>query len=108
MRAFEVRKPYHRLLTLHELGHNEAGEVGLYRVLGYTEKYVALQDTYGRALCGVVELVITEKHKVPLYKQAMAMQMGKKPKTTTQTQRILKLQQIEPMNVKYDMYIATL
>ncbi len=108
MRAFEVRKPYRRLLTIQELGRNEAGEVALYQVIGYNSKFVALQDTFGRPLCGITELVINENHKVPLYKQAMDMQIGKRPKTMTQTRKILRLQQIEPMNVKYDMYIATM
>lgn len=106
MRVFEIRKPYRRLLTLQELGRNEAGEIGLYKVMGYSNKYIALQDEFGRGVHGAIELIITETRKVPLYKQAMDMQMGKKPKTTTQTRSTLRIQEIEPQNVKYEVYIV--
>lgn len=108
MRAFEVRKPFQRLLTAQDIIYNGLN-VSLYRVIGYNEKFVALSDGYGRCLDGVMELVINEKHKVPLYKQAMNMQMGKVPKTMTQSRKILRLQQISPetgMRFKYDYYVA--
>ena len=106
MRAYEVRKPYNRKLSLRDLMRTGNINVALYEVIGCVDTYVALQDVNGRSLSNIDELVIVEEHKVPLYKQAMDMQMGRKPQTMSQTRKILRLKQIAPKEKLYDVYIA--
>ena len=107
MRAFVIDKPYMRDLTLNELMQNRLMNVALYTALDYNDKYYAIQDSFGNPLENITELVVTDKHKVPLWKQSMAMQMGKIPKSTTESRKIIRVKRIEPLNKKYEVCIAT-
>ena len=106
MRAYEVSKPYMRLLSMNDF-YNANLNVAFYEVIGSNRtRYIALQDPMGRPLTNITELVISDKKKVPVYKQAMAMQMGQIPKTIVSSQRIIRVRQIKPIPVTYDFYIA--
>ena len=109
MRAYEVSQPYNRLLQVHDFIYIGNMNVAFYKVIGCNNKFVALQDQYGRSLNNITELVVNESHKTPLYKQAMDMQMGRRPKAVTQSRKILRLKQIEldyKLGYKFNFYIA--
>lgn len=109
MTAYQIEDRYPRSFTIYQMKNMNIA-VSLYRVLG-TNRHVALMDQNGYPLDGVHELVVTENNKVPLYKQAMDMQMGRKPKTATQSRKVLRLKQIsldDDRSFQYKVYRATL
>ena len=109
MTAYQIEDRYPRSFTIYQM-KNMNITVSLYRVLG-TNRHVALMDQNGYPLDRIHELVVTENHKVPLYKQAMDMQMGRKPKTATQSRKVLRLNQIaveEDKGFQYKIYRASL
>jgi len=109
MRAYVVVDQFPRLLTIQDFIDRNT-RAALYQVIG-TNRHVALIDHNNRPLNNIFELVVPEEHKVPLWKQSMELQMGRIPKTTTQSSKIMKLRQItaeEGSSYKYKLYIASL
>ena len=102
----EMYKPYDRKLSLRDLMYMGRTEVSCYRVVG-TNNYIALTNQWGRCADGYDMINIIEERKTPLYKQAMAMQMGRMPQLTTKTHKTFRIQQVERQNnVMYDFYIV--
>lgn len=86
MRGYEVEK-------VNNCNPRGIYNVAYYRVLN-SNRCIAVTNTYDNPQNGLTEIAIIEEHKVPLYKQAMDMQIGRKPRTVTQSQKIIRVRQI--------------
>ena len=109
MRAY-VENPdyYRRTTTVSEMIATNSTNFALYVVLG-TNRHVAVQNQHRMPLSGLTEIVIPEEHKTPLYKQAMELQMGKRPKTVDISRKIIQIRQIsadDDRGYTYKLYMA--
>ena len=106
MRAYGEKHPfYRRELSIREIA-NARLNVTLYRI-NNNGRHLAICSQNGRKpIHGVTELVVNdEDYKVPLYKQAMYMQVGRK--INTKRTKILSIHEInEDNNYKYSIYIC--
>ena len=106
MKAFVVREDTVSAIPLHKIKNN-GWKVALYETS--TGRHVAIRNQLGNPMNGIKQLVIEERHKVALYKQAMQMQMGRKPQTETVDRKIVYLREIQPSDDKgyvYKVYTA--
>ncbi len=107
MRACVVDTPYRRLITIDDI-QRACLNVAAYQVYG-SNKYIALSDERGLPLLNITELIATDEHKVPIYKQAMDLQMDRVPKTVTQTQKVIRLVPTDRIiGNKFSYYIGRL
>lgn len=109
MTAYQIEDRYPRTFTIHQM-KSMGLVVSLYHIIG-SNRHVAITDQNGYPMNNVNELVVTENNKVPLYKQAMDMQIGRKPRTTTQSRKVLRLEQISEADdrcYQYKIYRATI
>ena len=67
-------------------------------------KYVALQIPAGITENDLREVIVEETTKIPLYKQAMQMQMGMPVRTQRVDRKRYRFYQIEPKNINKYRY----
>lgn len=109
MRAYTLsNQRFNRELSLREIS-NINMNVALYKAID-TGRHVALTNQNGMALNHITELVIEEDIKTPLYKQAMAMQLGQNPhKYDRKMRKVLRLKQLsedDKLDYMYKVYMA--
>ena len=103
MRAIVVQEIYRVPVPLEEIYRGNRA-VSFYRVLNANNMFVALMNEQGFPARGITDLEVRNKKKVPVYKQAMDMQMGRIPKSTTVSSKTYHLQEITPIKALYHLY----
>lgn len=102
-RAYAVKKLYDGKVNEHRISYN----VAYYHVIG-TPIFLAITNERNEAFDDLNELIVTETQRQPLYKQIMAINMGRKPKDI-QNNRVFRLKQIDPTEYGgqyYEVYMA--
>lgn len=108
MRAYKIRELYASNKTLRQIQIQNRINPAIYKIID-SNRHIALIDERGKALNGIQQLVVDERVKIPLYKQAMQIQMGQKPKQYQQYQKIIHLRQLdvsEDRNYVYKVIVA--